>query len=44
MRLVLTTVPIDKTERLKTYILKEKLAGCVLEVGLLTPSFYGKEK
>lgn len=38
MRLVLTTIPLDKTEKIKTSILKEKLAGCVIELGLLTPS------
>lgn len=38
MRLILTTVPLGKTEKLKISILKEKLAACVIELGLLTPS------
>lgn len=45
MRLVLTTIPIDKSEKLKTKIIEEKLAGCVIDVGLLTPSkFWWKGK
>ena len=45
MRMVLTTIPIDKSGKLKTKILEEKLASCVIEVGLLTPSkFWHKGK
>ncbi len=45
MRWVLTTVPIDKVEKIRSGVLKAKLAACVLEVGLLTPSkFWWKGK
>ena len=45
MRMVLTTVPIGKSGKLKTKILEEKLAGCVIDIGLLTPSkFWYKGK
>ena len=32
MRLVLTTCPVDKSEKLVDKILKSKLAGCVLSI------------
>ncbi|MDI6825606.1 MAG: divalent-cation tolerance protein CutA [Candidatus Aenigmarchaeota archaeon] len=44
MRLVLTTCPIDKSQKLIEEILKSKLAGCVLDVLLSKSKFWWKGK
>ncbi len=40
MRLVLTTVPVDKAEVMLTKIVEERLAGCSLEINLGSPSCF----
>lgn len=45
MRIVLTTVPVKKAERLLKQMVQERLAGCALDINLGSPScFWWKGK